>query len=201
MINISSNILGPLALLPCHDDLYNIVWSTNLAHANRLKNISSSEFIDELNAALLLEQNQISPLSYLMPSFLSQPLPRSLSSLLPVLMPSRNGNSPPKAISLFERPKSFPLKFEHIENYVGKRLAMIGDAAHVMHPLAGQGVNLGISDAFALVKTLESGIISGQDFGDLLVLEKYNSSQRIHNHGVLGGNHLISELFLYILFF
>lgn len=53
-----------------------------------------------------------------------------------------------------------------VDRYVRPRLALIGDAAHVVHPLAGQGVNLGIGDAAALTERLAQAVEVGQDIGD-----------------------------------
>lgn len=55
--------------------------------------------------------------------------------------------------------------------YVRPRLALIGDAAHAVHPLAGQGVNLGLGDANRLALAIASAVEAGQDFGDLAFLE------------------------------
>ena len=192
---------GPLALLPLHDDYYNIVWSTSVAHAKRLRSLTFSDFLEELNCAISSPQEQISPYSYSLPSFLNQPLPPAFSKLLPILFPTQQEDNssffPPLAFELVQPLKQFPLRFENASSYVSKRLALIGDSAHVMHPLAGQGANLGYSDAKGLMDTIVFGLESGQDIGDMLVLERYNAKQRIHNHGVLAVNHLLSTLFLY----
>ena len=60
---------------------------------------------------------------------------------------------------------SFPLRFRHAEAYIGSRTTLIGDAAHVIHPLAGQGLNLGLSDAAALARCIRAAITHGGDIG------------------------------------
>ena len=65
---------------------------------------------------------------------------------------------------------SFPLRFSHAEAYIGEgagaRTALVGDAAHTIHPLAGQGLNLGLADAEALMKCIEAALLSGGDVGE-----------------------------------
>ena len=58
-----------------------------------------------------------------------------------------------------------------MHRYVRPRLALVGDAAHVVHPLAGQGVNLGFSDAAALADALVQAVESGRDPGEMALLE------------------------------
>jgi ubiquinone biosynthesis monooxygenase Coq6 len=60
---------------------------------------------------------------------------------------------------------SFPLRFRHAESYIGSRTVLIGDAAHVIHPLAGQGLNLGLADAAALARCVRVAIMHGGDIG------------------------------------
>jgi 2-polyprenylphenol 6-hydroxylase len=68
---------------------------------------------------------------------------------------------------------SFPLQGLSAERYVSERCALIGDAAHVIHPLAGQGMNLGILDAAALAELVQEASDSGEDPGALRVLRRY----------------------------
>lgn len=67
----------------------------------------------------------------------------------------------------------FPLRLQHTERYVGPNLALIGDAAHVVHPLAGQGVNLGVLDAAVLAEVLLDARAAGKNIGELGVLRRY----------------------------
>ena len=73
--------------------------------------------------------------------------------------------------------EAWPLRRMHAEHYVIKRTALIGDAAHAIHPLAGQGVNLGLLDAAALTAARQAG----RDPGTLRVLRRYERWRRGDN--------------------
>lgn len=68
---------------------------------------------------------------------------------------------------------SFPLGFHHTAKIVDHRLALVGDAAHGIHPIAGQGLNLGLRDVGALVDVLDDGMRLGLDPGDAQILTRY----------------------------
>jgi len=72
----------------------------------------------------------------------------------------------------------YPLGHGSAERYIGDRLALIGDAAHVVHPLAGQGANLGILDAAALSQVVTETYRRGRDIGDRQVLRRYERWRR-----------------------
>lgn len=76
---------------------------------------------------------------------------------------------------------AFPLRLQHADRYVLPGLALVGDAAHVIHPLAGQGVNLGFLDAGALVDALVTGRDHGREPGALASLRVYERSRKGHN--------------------
>jgi len=75
----------------------------------------------------------------------------------------------------------FPLWKMSAENYVTERIALVGDAAHVVHPLAGQGANLGLLDAAALADVLAAGIAAGEDCGAERILRRYERWRRSEN--------------------
>lgn len=84
-------------------------------------------------------------------------------------------------LSLLGERATFPLRLQHARQYVLPGLALIGDAAHVIHPLAGQGVNLGFLDAAALLDALHTGRESGRVPGALRTLRAYERARRGHN--------------------
>ena len=75
----------------------------------------------------------------------------------------------------------FPLWRLSAERYVTERVALVGDAAHVVHPLAGQGANLGLLDAAALADVIGAGIAGGEDPGALRILRRYERWRRSEN--------------------
>jgi 2-octaprenylphenol hydroxylase len=77
---------------------------------------------------------------------------------------------------------SFPLRKLAAEHYVTHRCALIGDAAHVVHPLAGQGVNMGLLDAAALAQLLIGGRREREDPGALRVLRRYERWRKTETH-------------------
>jgi 2-octaprenylphenol hydroxylase len=80
-------------------------------------------------------------------------------------------------LQLITQPAAFPLNFVRVKNLVAPRLALIGDAAHGIHPLAGQGVNLGLRDARELASTIiERGPQS--DCGDYILLRRYERARK-----------------------
>jgi 2-octaprenyl-6-methoxyphenol hydroxylase len=74
--------------------------------------------------------------------------------------------------------QSFPLDFSLARSFVGDRLALVGDAAHVVHPLAGQGLNIGMRDVAALAEAIVDAARLGLDIGSAAVLERYQRWRR-----------------------
>ncbi|HEU4476668.1 MAG TPA: FAD-dependent monooxygenase [Methyloceanibacter sp.] len=82
------------------------------------------------------------------------------------------------SISLVGPRQSFPLDMQIARSFVAERLALIGDAAHVVHPLAGQGLNIGMRDVAALAETIVDAARLGLDIGALPQLERYERWRR-----------------------
>ncbi len=76
---------------------------------------------------------------------------------------------------------SFPLKRQHAQSYVKPGVVLVGDAAHMINPLAGQGVNIGLLDAAALGEVLLEAAQEGLELGSLTVLKRYEKMRRNEN--------------------
>ena len=77
------------------------------------------------------------------------------------------------AVAMLAPRSSYPLGFHHAAQITAQRLALVGDAAHAIHPIAGQGLNLGFRDAAALAQVLVEGARIGLDLGDRQLLDRY----------------------------
>lgn len=90
---------------------------------------------------------------------------------------------------------SFPIKGQHASHYVKPQLALIGDAAHTIHPLAGQGVNLGFADAQSLSETILTAHASQKNIGSFKTLRRYERSRRGDNLLMLEAMGVFKQLF------
>ncbi len=133
---------GPQAFLPMPGQNASMVWYHSEHEIERLKGLSSADFLDEMMAAF-------------------PTMPGTLESV--------------------EARGSFPLSCSHARHYVKPRVALIGDAAHTVHPLAGQGVNLGMLDAGALAETLLEASKGRHDVGAYRRLRPYERWRRFDN--------------------
>jgi len=172
---------GPVAMLPLPGNYGTLVWSTTPELAAHLKSLSPKDFIAMVNAAFRLspvdlaylheqKDGQSEELTWRSQhtNFDSQRIPRNIVGV-------QEGSV-----------ASFPLKLRHADTYIGERVALVGDAAHTTHPLAGQGLNQGQGDVESLVKTIEYAVAHGQDIGVHMSLDSYNSERYAANHLLLG---------------
>ncbi|KAI9812422.1 MAG: putative ubiquinone biosynthesis monooxygenase [Pycnora praestabilis] len=172
---------GPVALLPLPGNLATLVWSTLPQYAAHLKTLSSEDFVAMVNAAFRLSPVDIAYL-HTMPEGQSEEVDwreKHTQFELQVI--------PQQLMDLQkDTVASFPLRMRHADTYIGERVALVGDAAHTIHPLAGQGLNQGQGDVQSLIRTITFAVEHGQDIGAQLSLETYNSERYSINNRLLG---------------
>ncbi|TVY51934.1 Ubiquinone biosynthesis monooxygenase COQ6, partial [Lachnellula suecica] len=172
---------GPVALLPLPGDFATLVWSTTPELAGRLKGLSEGDFVGMVNAAFrlgavdlkylhTLEKGQEEEVAWREQhvGFEAEKVPRRVVGV-------QEGSI-----------ASFPLKFRHADTYIGERIALVGDAAHTVHPLAGQGLNQGQGDVESLAMTIGYSVAHGMDIGVRMSLEAYEAERYAKNHVLMG---------------
>ena len=90
---------------------------------------------------------------------------------------------------------TYPLGLTVADQFVSDRVALVGDAAHGMHPIAGQGLNAGLRDVGALVQVLTEARRRGEDEGTLLVLRRYEEWRRFDTSTMVAATDLSNKLF------
>src|ERR1700704_1404310 len=81
-------------------------------------------------------------------------------------------------VKALDKPRAFPLSYFVARSFIGERLALIGDAAHVLHPIPGQGLNMGLKDVAALAEVIVDAARLGIDPGQAGVLDRYQRWRR-----------------------
>lgn len=98
-------------------------------------------------------------------------------------------------ISIAAPRSSYPLNFHHAATITAERLALVGDAAHGIHPIAGQGLNLGFRDVAALVEVLVDGARLGLDYGDAQLLARYQRWRSLDTLMVAGATDSLTRIY------
>ncbi|KAH6915856.1 COQ6 monooxygenase [Coprinopsis sp. MPI-PUGE-AT-0042] len=94
---------------------------------------------------------------------------------------------------------SFPLRFNHTDSYIGEgqgsRTVLVGDAAHIVHPLAGQGLNMGLGDVECLSQCIEEAVLHGGDIGSYTALLPYAQKRYLENHVLMSSMDKLQKLY------
>uniref|UniRef100_A0A7N6FEC0 Ubiquinone biosynthesis monooxygenase COQ6, mitochondrial n=1 Tax=Anabas testudineus TaxID=64144 RepID=A0A7N6FEC0_ANATE len=180
---------GPIAMLPLSDTESSLVWSTSHQLAEELLELDEERFVDAINSAFWNNENQ---------SELIETAGSMFRGALSLIMPSAGSprQLPPSVAGI--GPKSrvmFPLGMGHASEYIRQRVALIGDAAHRVHPLAGQGVNLGFGDVACLTQLLSQAAFNGKDLGTLQHLLEYETERQRHNLPMMAAVDLMKRLY------
>ncbi|OJD32942.1 ubiquinone biosynthesis monooxygenase coq6 [Diplodia corticola] len=178
---------GPVAMLPLPGNMASLVWSTTPERAALLRSLSPADFTAMVNAAFRLTPADLDYLHSIPAGQADE-----VAWRLPHAAASRPQSAarrlvPTTATAVQDRSVAgFPLKLRHADTYVGERVALVGDAAHTIHPLAGQGLNQGQGDAASLARALAAAARAGMDVGAPLALEPYVADRYQANNALLG---------------
>ncbi len=151
---------GIFALLPLYDDLYSIVCSMPKNINEDLKNLDNEKFLEFVNGVL------------------HNPSEMDTSQLDRLL--SKNYVQPPVIEEIVSKKFELNLQLQYANNPVNKNVVLIGDASHMIHPMAGQGLNLGIMDSAFLADEITKALNSGRRINDLRALKEFNYRSQLN---------------------
>lgn len=143
---------GPLALLPLNGGQHvSLVWSVSLSYATTLMAMCATTFAQTVTDAF-------------MHGCTAQGAQPGLAPVVPLQLASERA--------------CFPLVMRHAKTYTCPGVVLVGDAAHTLHPLAGQGLNMGLADVVALWRTVHAARGRGRTLADPLYLARYSRQRR-----------------------
>ena len=185
---------GPIAFLPLSPTASSLVWSTKPHLAKALLASEPGVLVSMINAAFRLPEVSLRYLHNLIQDSVNTGSPLSSQQLLDEIswrershnidsrsayslaadttgVPPEDADALPPLVTSIQpgSAASFPLRFNHADEYIGDgpgaRTVLVGDAAHTIHPLAGQGLNMGLGDVEALFHCVEKAVRTGGDIG------------------------------------
>lgn len=191
---------GPLAFLPLSEEASTMVWSTRPNLAAALKKISPEALTAMVNAGYSVPESTLAVLHESLlstsPDLFTVAMINSIIQSQPALAMSIDQTLPPSITSITPSSiASFPLRLSHADTYTGHRTVLVGDAAHTIHPLAGQGLNMGLADVRSLANTLEEAKKTGMDLGSDLALKPYPKERYMENHIMLSATDHLHQIF------
>ncbi|KAH9975601.1 hypothetical protein BJV74DRAFT_782076 [Russula compacta] len=212
---------GPIAFLPLSPTASSLVWSTSPPLATALTKADPTTLVSMINAAFRLPELSVRHLHGRLlgnPSLSPEDLRAEIAfrerahAIAPysalasanvhpedasVGIPDQGAGALPPLVASIQpgTAASFPLRFRHAEEYIGSRTALIGDAAHIIHPLAGQGLNLGLGDAAALALCIQTAIMHGGDIGSRTALAPYARGRYFENHKMMSAVDKLHKLY------
>jgi ubiquinone biosynthesis UbiH/UbiF/VisC/COQ6 family hydroxylase len=167
---------GIFALLPLYDNLYSIVCSMPVNINENISKLSDEEFLAFVNR-LLNDPSQID------------------FSHLDRLIFSNKFSHPPIMNEIVSKRVQFPLTLQYAKNSVSDNVVLIGDASHVIHPMAGQGLNLGLSDSAVLADILIRGLNLGRSLNDKRNMDEFESFSYKNTKSMIFALELIKNSF------
>ncbi|KAI8803032.1 hypothetical protein BJ742DRAFT_683603 [Cladochytrium replicatum] len=187
--------MGPIAMLPLGNGYSSLVWTLPANLAQRVVQLPPADIPHLLNAAFRNPHQDISfLLSHISPTGAPEVSIADESAWGTTRSNPDPSIIPPTVLSAASL-ASFPLRLRNSTRYISHRVALIGDAAHTMHPLAGQGLNAGLGDAQALARILVDAAAVGRDIGDIHVLEEYADERYGKALGMVGAVDFVGRVF------
>ncbi|OSD05256.1 ubiquinone biosynthesis hydrox [Trametes coccinea BRFM310] len=215
---------GPIAFLPLSPTASSMVWSTKPHLAKALLASDPAVLTGMINAAFRLPEVSLRYLhdvlleaaaagTPLTPHQLREEISwrershaidsRSAYSLAadPTGVPPADADLLPPLVTSVQpgSAASFPLRFSHADEYIGDgagaRTVLVGDAAHTIHPLAGQGLNMGLGDVDALARCIQQAVLTGGDIGSRTALLPYARARYFENHKIMAACDKLHKLY------
>ncbi|CAF3941334.1 unnamed protein product [Rotaria sp. Silwood2] len=164
---------GPIACLPLSNTHSSLVWTVPKSMHKTLMQLSDEQFVAEINKAFtsdVYKQSGTISITERIRSYWQKLIPVSPTTF----------QYPPVIINIEPRSRAaFPLTLLNANQYARPRLVLIGDSAHRIHPMAGQGVNMGFGDVLCLINILEQAVRDGADFSSLTYLVDYERQRQL----------------------